>query len=267
MRAILRAGCWSAAAICAALVIGPAAGSSGGLRDAARKHRAEQITSTFENSTTTLQYAYAENLHDGRGITAGRAGFCSGTGDLLLVVSLYARLEPGNELARYLPALRGVNTTASTAGLAGFVGAWAHAARADPLLRRAQDRIEDRLYFDPAMRYAARYRVATALGQEVLWDTIIQHGGGSDPDGLAQILRETAAAMGGRVHGNEPTWITRFLAIRRRHLLHAADPSTRAAWRESVDRVAALASLAREGKWKLDPPLTWKVYGDRFSLD
>ena len=259
----------SLALVCLLLAFGAVpgvAGRAGGLRDAARKHRAEQITSTFENSTTALQYAYAENLHDGRGITAGRAGFCSGTGDLLLVVSLYARLAPGNALARYLPALRAVDGTASTAGLAGFAGAWAHAARADHLLRRAQDRIEDRFYFDPAMRYAARYRVATALGQAVLWDTIIQHGDGGDPDGIARILRETAAAMGGRVNGDEPAWIMRFLALRRHHLLHAADPSTRAAWRESVDRVNALASLARAGGWKLDPPLAWSVYGDRFTL-
>jgi hypothetical protein len=36
-----------------------------------------QITSTFENSTLELQYDYVENIGDGRGITAGRAGFTS----------------------------------------------------------------------------------------------------------------------------------------------------------------------------------------------
>jgi hypothetical protein len=41
--------------------------------DAERKHRAAQITSTFENSTLELQYDYVENIGDGRGITAGRA--------------------------------------------------------------------------------------------------------------------------------------------------------------------------------------------------
>jgi chitosanase len=62
-----------------------------GLQNPAAKHRAEQIISSFENSTTVIQYGYAENLHDGRGITAGRAGFTSGTDDLLAVVQLYLK--------------------------------------------------------------------------------------------------------------------------------------------------------------------------------
>ena len=56
--------------------------------NAATKHRAEQIISSFENSTTEIQYAYAEDIGDGRGITAGRAGFTSRTHDLLQVVDL-----------------------------------------------------------------------------------------------------------------------------------------------------------------------------------
>src|ERR671927_1439694 len=62
--------------------------------DAERKHRAAQITSTFENSTLELQYDYVENVGDGRGVTAGRAGFTSATGDLLLVVRRYTEAKP-----------------------------------------------------------------------------------------------------------------------------------------------------------------------------
>ena len=71
-----------------------------------RKRRAAQITSTFENSTTELQYDYAENIGDGRGITAGRAGFTSATSDLLLLVRRYTELKPDNPLAPYLPRWR-----------------------------------------------------------------------------------------------------------------------------------------------------------------
>src|SRR3954454_8817976 len=77
------------------------------LVDAERKLRAAQITSTFENSTLELQYDYVENIGDGRGITAGRAGFTSGTGDLLLVIRRYTEAKPGNVLASYIPSLEG----------------------------------------------------------------------------------------------------------------------------------------------------------------
>src|SRR5690349_2974768 len=66
------------------------------------KRLAEALTSLFENGTTEIDYAYAEALGDGRGITAGRAGFTSATGDLLLVVQRYTAAVPGNGLAAYL---------------------------------------------------------------------------------------------------------------------------------------------------------------------
>src|ERR1017187_10409152 len=39
-----------------------------------KRIRAERLTSYFENSTLEPQYDYIENIHDGRGYTAGRAG-------------------------------------------------------------------------------------------------------------------------------------------------------------------------------------------------
>lgn len=103
----------------------------------AQKLRADMLISVFENSTLELQYAYAENLHDGRGYTAGRAGFCSGCGDLLLVAERYAKLKPGNALAKFLPRLRELARLASdsTKGLTGFPAAWA-AAAGDPAVPR-----------------------------------------------------------------------------------------------------------------------------------
>ena len=43
-----------------------------------QKRRMYQLTSIFENSDVTLQYGYAERLHDGRGVTFGYCGFCTG---------------------------------------------------------------------------------------------------------------------------------------------------------------------------------------------
>src|SRR3954449_9674266 len=125
--------------------------------DAERKHRAAQITSSFENPPLELQYDYVENIGDGRGLTAGRAGFTSATGDLLLLVRRYSAVESDNVLVRYLPALEAVNGTDSVRGLGGFPDAWEEAAK-DPDFRRLQDQLVDDLYFDPAMRMAADLR-------------------------------------------------------------------------------------------------------------
>src|SRR3954451_4828090 len=142
--------------------------------DAERKHRAAQITSTFENAPLEVQYDYVDNIGDGRGIPAGRAGFTSATGDLLLIVRRYSEAKPDNVLAPYISALQAVNGTDSTKGLGGFADAWAVAAE-DPDFRKVQDELVDELYFDPAMTMAADRGIETPLGQMIIWDTMIQH--------------------------------------------------------------------------------------------
>lgn len=49
------------------------------------------LVSSAENSSTDYaeQYAYIEDIGDGRGYTAGIIGFTTGTGDLLEVVERY----------------------------------------------------------------------------------------------------------------------------------------------------------------------------------
>ena len=78
---------------------------------ATQRRVADELVSVFENSTTHLQYGYVENLHDGCGLTAGRAGFCSATGDMLMTVEAYAEAAPQTPLVRYLPILRARATT------------------------------------------------------------------------------------------------------------------------------------------------------------
>lgn len=70
------------------------------------------LVSSAENSSLDYraQYAYIEDIGDGRGYTAGVIGFTSGTGDLLLVVQEYVALKPartpaqGGDEAKYLVA-------------------------------------------------------------------------------------------------------------------------------------------------------------------
>jgi chitosanase len=278
---------WGAAAlvIIALIVLGagattvanrPAPNSSGGAElpdpsdprlslmvDAERKHRAAQITSTFENSTLELQYDYVENIGDRRGITAGRAGFTSATGDLLLLIRRYTEAKPGNVLAPYLPSLEAVSGTDSEMGLGGFTDAWAEAAE-DPDFRSLQDQLVDELYFVPAMAMAADLGVETPLGQLIMWDTMIQHGAGGD-NGTWAIIEETQEQVG-PIDQSESAWLDAFLDTRLRHLLHMYRDTTENADASSESRVNALRSLLQEGNLALEPPLTWEVYGDRFQL-
>ncbi len=229
----------------------------------AQKRRAEALTSLFENGTTQLQYAYTERLGDGRGITAGRAGFTTGTDDALAVIRRYTKQVPGNPLASFVPALEAISRLpddsagrASTKGLDGFEAAWAKAAK-DPVFRAAQDAEVDATYFLPSQRHADQLGLRTPLARAQLADAIIQHGDGTDPDGLpALIARATKAAKGTPASGvDEKVWLGCFLAERRKDLSHAHDPATRKEWAGSVDRVGVFEDLVKAGAWNLSGPL------------
>src|SRR3954453_12593969 len=85
------------------------------LASPAKKEIAMKLVSSAENSSLDwrAQYKYIEDIHDGRGYTAGIIGFCSGTSDMLELVRDYARKRPHSALVRFLPALRRVDGTDS----------------------------------------------------------------------------------------------------------------------------------------------------------
>jgi chitosanase len=235
----------------------------GALRDtlpAALKSCAERMISVLENETTSLKYDYVENLNDGRGFTAGRAGFVTKDGDLLQVVELYNRVRPVERLCSSVEngAGDGVNARFGAA-------AWRKAA-ADPLFRQAQDQVSDRLYYAPAMQAADDLHLQSPLAKFALYDASIQHGTGTDVDSLGAIIRAAIAVRGRPDKAGEEKWLAAFLQARKKVLLNATDPQTRAAWKESVGRVNEQLRLLREGNLQLAGPLTLKPYGRKFVV-
>jgi chitosanase len=225
-----------------------------GLGAPAEKEIAMEIVSSAENSSLDwrAQYRYIEDIHDGRGYTAGIIGFCSGTGDMLEVVRAYARRRPHSRLARFLPALRRVNGTDSHTGLGKpFVRAWRKAAR-QRAMRRAQERERDRVYFEPAVKLARRDGLR-ALGQFAYYDAAVVHG----PDGMRAIRRR---ALKRASPADEVAYLEAFLDERvvemRKEAAH-----------EDVSRIEdAQRRFLHEGNLDLKPPLRWHVYGDPYEI-
>ncbi|WP_279235515.1 chitosanase [Nocardioides sp. SR21] len=233
-----------------------------GLDRPARKEIAMRLVSSAENSTLRWrrQYTYLEDIGDGRGYTGGIIGFCSGTGDLLVVVRRYTDAQPGNPLARFIPALERVNGTDSHEGLGRpFVRAW-HRAAHDPAFRRVQDAERDRVYFDPAVRRAKQDGLR-ALGQFVYYDAVVMHGPGGDASSFGGIRR--AALRHARTPaegGSEGAYLDAFLDARTRVMKQESA-------HEDTSRIdTAQRRFLRERNFGLRPPLTWHVYGDRFHI-
>ncbi|WP_275983455.1 chitosanase [Paenibacillus hamazuiensis] len=227
--------------------------------NANQKRRAEQLISLFENGTLVLQYGYAERLHDGRGITCGRAGFTTGTGDAYEVVKLYTDEVPGNKLAKYLPELKRLLTARNkddVSRLSGFIRDWSSLGN-NAVFRSVQDRVVDDMYYKPSERYSNNLNLATPLARAVIYDTIIQHGDGDDPDGLRSLINRTNQAMGGSPKQgiDEKKWLAKFLDVRRADLQHPADRSSQDVWAQSVGRVDVFKYIAAKGNYRLDGPI------------
>lgn len=240
----------------------PSAGRSGaGLDDPAKKEIAMRLVSSAENSSLDWkdQYKYIEDIEDGRGYTAGIIGFCSGTGDMLGLVELYTAREPGNVLAKYLPALRKAVGTDSHTGLdPDFTKDWATAA-ADPAFRRAQNDERDRLYFDPAVARGKADGLG-ALGQFAYYDAFVMHGGDARTGFGAIREQALARAEPPARGGDQAAYLEAFLDARVRAMKREEAHS-------DTSRVdTAQRVFLREGNLNLDPPLDWKVYGDSYHI-
>ncbi|WP_019068203.1 chitosanase [Streptomyces hokutonensis] len=232
------------------------------LDDPAKKEIAMKLVSSAENSSLDwkAQYKYIEDIGDGRGYTAGIIGFCSGTGDMLDLVQLYATRKPGNVLAKYLPALRSVNGTDSHSGLdPNFPKDWRTAAQ-DTVFQQAQNDERDRVYFNPAVSQGKTDGLR-ALGQFTYYDAIVMHGDGDDPTSFRNIrARALRSAKPPAQGGNETTYLNAFLDARvwAMQQEEAHSDTTRV---DTEQRV-----FLRNGNLDLNTPLSWKVYGDSYHI-
>ncbi|GAA2644438.1 chitosanase [Paractinoplanes durhamensis] len=228
------------------------------LDDPAKKDVAMQIVSAAENSSLNwrAQFAYIEDIGDGRGYTAGIIGFCSGTGDMLELVEAYTATKPSNVLAKYLPALRNVDGTDSHSGLdPNFTKDWKTAA-ADTVFQAAQEAERDRVYFNPSVRDGKSDGVR-ALGQFAYYDASVMHG----YEGFRSIRsRALTKAKPPAQGGDEHAWLTVFLNER------VVEMKKEEAHSDTSRVDTAQRVFLNNGNVDLNTPLDFAVYGESFHI-
>jgi hypothetical protein len=220
--------------------------------DADLVRRIKAISNVFEVGGTEPDYAYVENLGDGRGYTVTQYGFCTYNAEVSQVIDRYAAHVPQTPLKRFLAQLPPVKWTDQD--LQGFAAAWRTEIKASKFLGQACDEEADTLYFTPAVEAAGTLGVHSAIGKAIFYDTLLQHGGSSDPDSLPTIIRRTLEENGDVESSSEAEFLRTFLAVRRSVLEHSHNQETRDVWRASARRVDALRKLL-DGNPDLVPPI------------
>ena len=229
------------------------------------------MTSCKENSTTNLQYTYAEKLGsaDGRGITFGIIGFTSGTFDGTILIQHIKDLDPTNVLVKYLPAFQAIDKlshpdgkTNNTTGLGNFIKDF-NAHGGDAKVKQAQMDELNSQYWDPAVAKANEIGAKYTLTLEALYDACVNHGadGDSSDKGLKQLVADTNKSVKTHLQGgDETTWLNKFLSVRKAYM--SKDPL----WKLDLDRVAMTQGQVNAKNFTLKPGFSVKVNDETFTI-
>ena len=222
----------------------------------------EQIVSIFEYSTPVIQYCAIEDIHDGRGFTAGNAGFTTATGDFYELILRYRKLKPDSPFNQYEEILknRALHQDPSTVGIEKLPMIWKSVCETE-LFKKAQDQLVHDFYKKPAQFYLKNYNLHSPLAYLIFFDTVIQHGDGNDPDSFKGVIHKMNF-----LPSSEPEFLMEFLRARIMVLNYASNPETREVWKESVDRAFSLLKLVQDRKFKLRTPLTIHVWDENWNL-
>jgi uncharacterized membrane protein len=220
-----------------------------------------QMTSTLENSDTQLHFNYAENLRDGRGITFGCIGFCTGTYDGNVLIKHYTELNPDNTLAKYIPALDKIDSGShdaadgdgnpSVEGLSGFIQDVNSCD--DPLFKTAQIDKLDELYYNPAMEIADSIGAKNALTKAFIYDMCVRHGA----DGAENIIKNAGTTP--KKGADENTYLQKLISLR--------DAKLKQEGLGDVNRNQGYKNVLNSGNVNLKTPFTFVAYGEYFTID
>ncbi|KAI8866008.1 csn protein [Ramicandelaber brevisporus] len=259
-------------ALAAAALLGVAtSGVQAGLSTCAQQI-AFKLTNVFEFGDQQFRYDDCEKLPDGRGITSGIAGFCTGTGDAILVLKEYDRVTSNNNpLHKYTPIVQKLSDSesGSTKGLDGYCNAWKSLGKSNAQFQQVQRTIRDKLYTSKAADYASKLGLRLAISQAQLYDAVIQHGEGDDPDSLGWLIKQTnkaftsdkAGSSGSTLSINgkkvdEIEWLNKFLDVRYKDLYNPHNKESRDVWRESVTRVKSYQFVVKQKQYTWDKQIT-----------
>ncbi|KAJ2760887.1 hypothetical protein IWQ56_005382 [Coemansia nantahalensis] len=232
------------------------------------KDIAMRITNIYENGDTAFHYDYCEDLKDGRGYTAGIAGFCTGTADAWEVIQEYHRMTGGKDdfspMDGTLSKLA-KSGGASVAGLSDYCEVWEKLGKSDTKFQKAQDAIRDQMYLYPSQKAADKLGLKLDISRAQMYDTGIQHGTGDDRDGLLALIAQTSKSFTADAPGKSPStlningkkvdeivWLKKFIQVREADLKNPKEKDNQGGnyWAQTTYRTKSFSYMIDQGEFK-----------------
>lgn len=178
-------------------------------------------------------------------------GNTSGTHDLLMVIQELQKLDPNNELVKFIPALKKVDNSPSTVGLDEFKRIFQRSG-ANVHLQQAQWNIIVRLYWKPAYDLCKKYGLKSVLALYFIYDTCLNLGNAA----TAKKVKVKAPSEG----GDEKEWLKQYLIERRAYMKATNNFGP-------VDRVDMQMKILESGNMDLTRPIKNLIcYKGKFNI-
>jgi chitosanase len=222
------------------------------------------LTCIAENDTTGFVFNYAENIHDGRGITFGIIGFTSGTYDGTMLLKRIQKISPTHYLCSYIPAFERIDKlhedgkVDDLTGLDNFIKDFNKYGN-DAVVKKAQLELLDELYWNPAMKIASDYGLKLNITKGQMYDASVRHG----PDGAEEIAVRTTKALGGspKTGKDEIEWLKRYF-IERKKYYDEEDGET-----GTIERIDVMyQGILDSGNNMMIPPFSVRCYDETLHL-
>lgn len=214
--------------------------------DERQKNAAQAIVNIFETGKTTGDYgAVTVSAGDAGHLTYGRAQTTLGGGGLYELIDDYCD-DPAAALGAQLSDRLERLLTRDTAldRDKAFKTALRRAGD-DPVMRAAQDRFFDRVYWDPSRNECRRLGIVSALGAAVVYDSHIHRS-------WARLRDRTTERHGACTATRERIWLLCYVKVRRAWLANHRNRLLR----KTTYRMDAFLELMSTGNWDLETPFT-----------
>ena len=204
----------------------------------------ERVINVFETGSVQGNYSAISTFADGPGhrrqVTYGRSQTTE-YGNLPALVRMY--VDAGglfsSELSEFLPRLGHLETP--LVENSRFKDLLRRAGAQDPVMRQTQDVFFDRIYFQPAMKWASDNGFTLALSALVIYDSFIHSGS------ILAFLRNRFPEVPPARGGDEKAWIRSYVRVRNDWLSNHSSSDLRA----SAYRTRDLLREIGRGNWDL----------------
>jgi chitosanase len=210
-----------------------------------QKKTAQAIVNIFETGEARGNYGRVTLLPQDPGhLTYGRSQVTLTSGNLHRLIETYCAREDAmfaSALRAYLPRLQRQDVALDAdRDLHDLL----RGAGADPVMQEVQDEFFDAEYWKRALTYSQRLAVTSALGQAIIYDSLI-HGS------WLLVQNQTLHEQGSPTVLGERPWLKQYVTNRRAWL--ATHPNE--LLRRTVYRMDVFLELIAKGKWELPLPL------------